>query len=322
MHNQPRFGKPTALAALALLLGCVLWAAGGQTPYEGTARELDWAERLARLSPDQPDAYFTLAEEAMDRGLLDEAARLFVLSAHLSPDALGSSSCLALAEVERRRGRGDFSRILTGMARMYGPSMNESPLDLGLSIHADQQTLSDVPARITACLGFYRRGEGARALNALELDPAVEAVIARYERTLRSVLAEVINWCRNHPRCEVCHNEVVQKCPACHGGADPGHCTVCDDRDFILCPSCGGRPGPLLSADRERTLLQIEVALMAGTGATWSQQLTLDVAQPRSVLDPSQVPAFYGIDPDECVYRDGHWSAPAAGNTVESESDQ
>ncbi|MBL1215860.1 MAG: hypothetical protein D8M59_00010 [Planctomycetes bacterium] len=281
--------------------------------------DADWVGRLEALTPDRPDAYFALAEEAVDETRLDLAARLFVISAHLSPEAHGASSCLGLAEVERRRGHVDLSRLLTGMARMYSPSPASPDEQLGATVQADRFSLGDVPTRITACLGFYRRGEGARALNALELDATIEAVITRYEQSLRSLLADVINWCGSNPRCEVCHNEVVQKCPACHGGADPGHCTVCDDHDFILCPSCSGLPGPALSVEQERQQIEIEVALLSGTSASWSQQFALDHGRPRAVIDPSQLPHLYDVDPEQCVYVTGEWKVPA---TSQSDPDQ
>lgn len=275
-------------------------------------------ERLESLTPEEPLEYFRLGEEAMDLHENQVAQRLFVLAATLDPANFGRSACLALAELAGRTDQPDERARLLGIAQMYSSTasddsnMNQSPAPITTDAATSQSagSASDSgPAMVSAFLGYYRQGEGSRALRALEINPETEPLLREYGRSLGSV-GSIISWLRANQRCETCRNERVLACPSCRGGADPARCSVCHDRRYIVCTTCDGDPGPELIAEQVNAMIRFEVAMLSGAGASWSAQIQLDTGRPRHVLDPKNLAASFDIDPTATIYRNGEWLAP------------
>lgn len=259
--------------------------------------------KLEMLNPDNPALYFLTGEDVMDQGDYNLARKLFVFAASLDSHTYGRSSCLALAEIANREGKMPEARRLQGAARLY-PGADIQPV---INNDAEDNKLRKIAARnISAMLGYYRHGEGAYALKALDFNEETEQLINQYHSSL-DMLSDVINRCRNHLRCPECHNEGVVKCPACRGGADPGRCAVCNNHIFILCRTCQGKPGSLISSAELDSMLRKEVALLSGKDASWAAQLELDSDMPGDVIDPTQLAYSFDIDVTRMLFRQGNW---------------
>jgi hypothetical protein len=275
-----------------------------EEPPTGPAITLE--SRLSALDPDEPVRYFLLGEDLMDEGQIDGARRLFVLASSLDPLNLGRSSCLALAELADREENPDEHKRLLGIARMYPAPPEAAEIELDNSSAIEHHRAA---ALISAMLGFYRRGEGAKALRSLELNGYTEAIMLEYGPSFGS-FADIISYCKSHSRCPECKGELIIKCYGCRGGADPGHCNVCGGDHFIICTDCGGKHGPELTSNEIDHMLNFEVALLSGRKTSWSSQITLDGGRPRPVLEPDSLASSFNIDVRETVYRDGRWMRP------------
>lgn len=284
--------------------------------------------RLAALTPDDPLAYFLLAEDAADMSQADLARQLFVLAAHLDPARFERSACLALADLADRQGDGESQRTLLGMASMAfgGHAADVVPADAGASpavaassgvgevspLTDRERAFRHAASRVSATLGYYRLGQGQRALAAFDVGPESEAIVRNYGRAFGS-LGRVLAFCRSYPRCPNCKSERVVKCSACRGtGVAEGRrdCPTCGGDKFVVCSTCRGRPGEAVSDEQLDAMLRFEVGLLARRGSTWPLQLDLDEGRPRPALESHRLPAMFNIDPTRTLYRDGQWLAP------------
>lgn len=265
-------------------------------------------ERLASLSPANAEAYFLLGEEAMEEAQLDTAARLFVLAASLDGERFGRSACLALAEIEKRRRRSALERDLRALASLLGGAGSAGPSDR-LDFRQAEREFRRAAALVSAMLGFYRQGDGQKALAALDLNAATEALVLEFGRSVGSI-GRIISFARNYPRCPTCRNERIIKCPTCRGGVTPGHCAACNGQHFIICNTCGGKPGETITPAEIDAMLRFEVALQSGLSAPWSARLAVDQDRPRPVLDLTMLPRWYDVNTTNTVYRDGAWTMP------------
>ncbi len=263
-------------------------------------------ERLAALSPANPEAYFLLGEEAIDESQLDTAARLFVLAAVLDGERFGRSACLALAEIEKRRGRSALERNLRSLASFLGSGVEAGSSEV-LDFRVAEREFRRAAALLSAMLGFYRQGDGQKALAALDLNAATERLVLEFGRSVGSI-GRIISFSRNYPRCPTCRNERIIKCPTCRGGVVPGHCGVCRGQHFIICNTCNGKPGETITPAEIDAMLRFEVALQSGAAAPWSARLSVDGDRPRPVLDLTMLPRWYDVNTTLTVYRNGAWT--------------
>lgn len=295
-----------------------LWSVGAQDPQPGEAAGDQAAavaaprpaldERLAALKPDQPGEYFLLGEEVMDEGQLDLAIRLFVLAARLDGATYGRSACLALAEIESRRERPMEERDLRSLASLLSGAENLAS-DASIGLAEAEREFRRSASLLSAMLGFYRQGDGQKALAALELNAATERLVKEFGRSFGSI-GQIISFCRNYPRCPSCRSDRIIRCPSCRGGNVPGVCALCRGQHFIVCNVCNGMPGERLTAGEIDAMLLFEVALQSGDAASWSARLAVDQARSRPVLDLSMLPRWYNINTAMTVYRDGQWIMP------------
>jgi hypothetical protein len=288
------------LQVVCLLSGLLLICLGAQPIVD------DLEARLAVLHPEEPLAYFLLAEEiayeAERDSDVDLAVRLFVLAMHLDAEDgegthLARSSCIALRDLTTDE---DLHRLLAGLEAYYANAplaeiqqMATSPYDVGPA-----GSWNDVEAALQA-LSEYRLGLG-RSAAAMLRRPSVYAILKPYEVALGS-LDEVITWCTRHPICRQCSNQRVL--PQGRGGED----TV----EPRLCPTCQGTPGPTLSADDLDDQLRLELALRQGRFGAWSVQLSVEGGTPLRPVDLQAVAELLGVDLSRSVWREGDWREPA-----------
>ncbi len=267
--------------------------------------ELTTSKALQSLDPAYPEDYFLLAEEADDDGNTGLARHLYVLAATIAPHQLGRSACLALADFAAQQEQYIERDRLKSISAMYPNRRAEVSLD----INVEQQRLAFQTAatQISAMFGYYRRGEGERALSVIEFGSAAAHNLTNTGSKLPST-SQIISYCNAHPKCQTCKGEQVVKCPACRGGTDPGVCRQCDGKHYIICPEHKTHT-PRLTDQQIHDMIQFEIALLGGPDVSWSKRLLLDNGAPKPILDPKHLPSSMGIDATKVWYYNGMWNA-------------
>lgn len=228
----------------------------------------DWVLRLEALSPDNPTAYFNLAEEIADEAETDAdrdlARHLFKLAGVLDADHLGRSACIALADLE---GYADEKRRLLALARLLDRRIAEP----NWLQHAESAT-TDTAAilALTKAFSYYRRGQGSRAITALQ-DGNADWLLAEY--------ADAIGG-------EARFRENAKRYK--NGEATP----VKEQRDLNAMLRL---EAALLAGDQNRT---------------WSGDLLLNRGRILVEVDPERLPEALGVDPSRSIYRNGNWTYP------------
>jgi hypothetical protein len=262
-------------------------------------------ERLAALRPDDPEAYFLLAEEVADGVLVrDQAAlarTLYVLAYELDRarpggGRLGASACLGLAAIERLEERRLWLTALAGVIdRRYASS--------DWNVPALDALPDEVLLRVAQVLGDARAARGRQADDAMR-DPLVMGILEEYEALLGDTgftggLSRLKAYARDWP-CPECRNERVV--PRRGPGVGPG--------EFRLCPTCNGNPGPRLTEEELFAHLRFESRLLSGLERSWAAQAAANMGAPLRDPDPAAVAPTMGVDPVRAVWRDGQWVAP------------
>jgi len=260
-------------------------------------------EDLSRLQPDDPVSYFRLGEKALDVRDYDPARRLLTLAAVLDPDDLGTSACLALAEMARMEGNAIDEAYFSAIARLFpGEGVHQNRAGI-IEHHTSQlETASEVAFLFGSC----RRGFGNAVHRVFGNASQLDLLLSMYP-DLQPIITRCLRWCEEHPSCPSCKNAGVVDCPVCRGGTDPGQCKTCHRLGFGLCRACRGQPGMILSDEEFLSFLMIEQALLGGSSASWSAQYELGHGQHRAILSPSHLADYVGIDARLTVYRDGRW---------------
>ncbi|TVQ53296.1 MAG: hypothetical protein EA377_08395 [Phycisphaerales bacterium] len=263
----------TGTARMILILSIVV----SMTTFIALAEDentIDWTDRLEALTPDDPLAYFELAEEIADAATSESdqntARHLFALAGVLTPERFGASAALALADLEASPTRAEQYR---GLATLLAPPESVFSTSLiGATLRDADATTDPVRARaLVEAFSLYRRGHGRRALRTLQRADAVETL-----HTLNPIFPGGTH-------------RFVQTAEGLHPGARP---TVSDD-------------------DLTR-LLQIEFALLAPNQVPWSVDLIWSRRAPLLEFNPGRLEETFGVDPDRTIYRDGRWVSPPA----------
>lgn len=276
------------------------------------AEPSDFSARLARLNPEDPAAYFTLAEDIADsageqgtsarRGAaLSIARRLFVLSAHLASRRptddnllLRHGAYLALASLAENA---DERRWLLAVASTVEPAhdgVRWEPAPRALAADAGTYDLA-------VALGRYRSGEFRRVRDTLRRHPDAEELLVRAgvapARAAALVSLLETDTARAPLACTRCKGDRVLRSFA-EGGFNAE-----------ICPQCSGNPAPVppLSAGAFAEQLRIESALLGASPASWSAQAGVVGLAPLRDIDPQAVAAHYAVDTNTPVYRDGSW---------------
>lgn len=271
----------------------------------GSNRIAGMTRRLESLSPSSPREYFLLGEEIasespddVDRRL---ARQLYVLAYEIDkrsqvPDPqLGGSVCLALAAIAESD---DEKRWLTALAETLAP---EGTPDMR---RIKSTTASRDPAAfdLATMLSFVRIGEGRRAEKLLE-KLGVGDLLEKCDKLL---LPGVGGAAQVRRRIDEWPN-----CPQCRG-----HRSVKDAAGVHLCPTCKGTPGPTLPPGELVGHIRTESSLLSGQQRSWAGQLIADAGATLRELDPSELPATFGVSAARPLWRSGAWvndpSAPAS----------
>jgi hypothetical protein len=293
-------------AALASLLLLVAAARQPQlppiAPPPATLMPPEITEKLVRLRPEDPQAYFNLAEEVADIAVepaqIELARALYVLAFDLDrrpgrPGALSASAALGLAQIERLERDRRWLRALAG-------SLDKRYVQQDWSVAAAASISEETAHRAATVLGLARSGDGREARKLIE-DKSVMDVLRRYERAIGSsgetgAISRITKYAQQWP-CPECGNaRVVSK--AVEGGAA-----------LRLCSTCRGNPGPKLSEDEFIAQLRFESYLLNGIQRSWAAQTIVDEGAPLRDPDPADLPDAMGIDVTRPYWRAGAWVA-------------
>lgn len=260
--------------------------------------------RLAALRPDNPLAYFELAEEIADtaedepRAIL--ARTLYVLAFELDRQKAGGGAsslapacALGIARIERLE---RDKRWLTAIAGAVDKRYALPDWNVGAS-----PSISDETAyKAATVLGLARAGEGREARRILD-QPGVSDVLKRYERAIGNTgqtgaLSRLAKYMQQWP-CSECGNARVVSKP---GEKGP---------ELRLCPTCRGNPGPKLDEEEYISQLRFEAALLNGIQRSWAAQVVVDQAAPLRDPDLNEVAPTFGVDPGKPYWDSGKWVA-------------
>jgi len=263
-----------------------------------------WKSRLEALRPQDPDAYFLLAEEVADAGQSDMAsrqlaARLYIIALNLdlarnpTRPSLAASACVALADLDRGAGEATW---LLALAQRLDPRQAR-PAWL---VQPASSTPDSVQYRIATALGMIRAGEGLQAKRILS-DRAVEPSFRAMDRVVRrmttmanrDLLREASRW-----PCPECANQRVVR----RLGVSPP--------EYRVCTTCDGTPGPNLSTFQLIEYLRLESYLLDVGQRSWGAQTLVDGGIPIVDPEPSSVARAFGVDPTQTLFRNGAWVAP------------
>jgi len=268
----------------------------------------DLEARLTALTPDDPRAYFLLAEELAAEVEVAPAARplaqsLFALSYELERAAAGGDSgrvdgafgrsvCLALASIASRD---DERRWLLALAR----SLDAARADPEFDAPGPGPTRREAALDLATALGYVRSGEGRRAKALLD-KPGVFDLLVQYQGLLSgpglSVGADTIRrYADQWPVCPECRNQRIVTRAGEGGGTKS------------ICATCRGNPGPRLSDEEVLLQLRLESALLSGIQRSWAAQVAIDAGAPLRDLDPAELGATYGVDASRPLWRNGQW---------------
>ncbi|MFO0962466.1 MAG: hypothetical protein U0625_06105 [Phycisphaerales bacterium] len=218
--------------------------------------------RLRALDPARSVEYLVLAEDVLDHaaagadGESDRALarRLAALAGALDVSRCGASAALLLAdsatnEAERARMR-SVAAVLGG----------------GGEAAAAAAPRLDAATALLQAFAAYRRGEGARAKEALARAGAAALLDA--------------------------HPELLS------GGAQ---------RFRAECDAM--RPGmaPAFTPAQSEALAALAASILAGSPRSWSEATVRTGAAPLPEVDIADPRSLFGVDPAECLWRDGAW---------------
>lgn len=260
----------------------------------------EFAPRLATLSPQDPLAYFLLAEEVADRARepadVQLAVTLYVLAFELDrrpgqPGTLAASAALGLSEITRlERDR----RWLLAMAGALDKRFAQPDWNVPASLSISEETA----LKAATAIGYARSGDGRDARRFLE-DPGTRDLLVRYDRAIGSsgetgALSRITKYASQWP-CPECGNarvltKLTEKGP-----------------DLRLCGTCRGNPGPRLSEEEFIAQLRFESYLLNGIQRSWAAQTMVDHGAPLRDPDPEDLAESMGVDPARPYFRDGKW---------------
>jgi hypothetical protein len=174
-----------------LVVGLVM--AANAAPGDGVAQPGPWMARVEALNPDDPMAYFELAEEIADASAEDSrrelARHLFALSGVLAPQRLGRSACLALADLEEDEHTKRRLLALAALLDERAGGLIVGPA--GETAYHDQASV----IAVTDALSFYRTGNGAKAVAALRTATAKD-ILDTYDSIFHGGSERFIEDCR------------------------------------------------------------------------------------------------------------------------------
>ncbi|MFG0286034.1 MAG: hypothetical protein ACF8R7_16575 [Phycisphaerales bacterium JB039] len=301
-------------ALLAMMLSLSAAAAQDTAPPDpigpGARRIAAIEARLAALAPQQPEAYYLLAEEVMQEAVEPEGvalARQLLLGAYALESEgarrrdLMASICLAIADLERVDSMAAWLRALAGV-------LDPRHAQIDWNVSAVPPVSDEAALGAARAVSLVLAGEGNLAMELLSR-PDVRAVMRRYEPLLSVTglpggLDRLERYARRWP-CPECRNErVVTR-------VGP------DGPESVLCNTCHGNPGPQIDEAEYLALLRFQGRMLQGVQRSWSAEIIASGGAPLLDPDPAQFLRIcrerYGLDPHAVLWRDGAWQRPTQG---------
>jgi predicted RNA-binding Zn-ribbon protein involved in translation (DUF1610 family) len=260
---------------------------------------------LSALSPANPLSYYLLAEEisdvAIDKGEMNLARRLFVLSIELSeisPEAdrnagfpLASSASVALADIETIQPR---KRWLLALAGRLDERYSAKRWD----VQEDEPETDEVALLLTEAIGLVLSGDGSLARERFD-DPRVLGL-------LESTRDAIDRPGTDASTSAIQREAKIWPCPEC------GNSRIVADRSQggsarRLCSTCRGNPGPVIDHDTFEAYIAYQSLLLAGVHKSWSAELAVGLSGPLLDPDVSEIAPMMRIDPELVYYRNGTW---------------
>lgn len=302
---------------------CALWGSsmafgqdqGPVDPAAGVAPitdlpVVDLVSRLERLRPQEPTAYFILAEEvgeaAHSIAQVDLARTLYVLAFELARSRgpgysqLAASACLGLAQLDPSDANRAWLESLAGASDPRYAQADWSRVAIG-------EVSDDTAFALATAMGYVRSGEGLRAAKILD-NPAVMDLLNQYEAMLSTTSSSggrlrLQRHIKAWPQCPECGNDRI----VTRKNSSPPVKT--------LCYTCRGNPGPVLSAAELVVHLRTESRLLSGIHRSWGAQYIAGLDAPIHDPDPDELALAYGVDPAKVYWRDGVWHETPDGTS-------
>lgn len=257
--------------------------------------------RLAALAPDDPGAYFLLAEEvaaeARSDAEYDLARQLFALSYQASrrngePASATAAVCVALADLTASEGD---RRYLLSLARSLDPRYSTPDWSGG----GDSPFAEATSYQAAVAIGLLRAGRG-RDLDRLLDDPAVaerfgEGTAATFGGSPSAAIAQGRRYAGAYPDDECRGRRVVAT-------RSP------EGRSYELCPICSGAVGPELDQVTRLSLVRDEGRLLGIASDSWAAQHRLDGGQVLRDPDPDEIFTIFAVRRDAYYWRGRSWS--------------
>ncbi len=231
------------------------------------------AERLAALSPSQPQEYREYAEELAEKKLDPEArvmaVRLFQIAAWLDPSKTGRGALLGLVSVARP---GEEEARFRAAAYLFDPRHDKALLRQASATTGKGKKEDDPVQGLLEALRQLRRGRGQQARAALA-PPAVSDELTAHQGILS-------------------REEFLAACSAKELSDEQLRKIL--ELELALDSRLGGH-----GEERAQTTL-----------ASWNDAVR---AGNLAGVPSLQFDKLTQFDPRECVYRQGKWQRPAAG---------
>ncbi len=292
---------------LAAVVALLLAGAGERQPGSGPASGLPstvpgLAERLTALNPQNPQAYFLLAEElaaeaGTDKPSRDVARTLFVLAFEMyrarnqpGDGELARSATLGLASLTRIEPE---RRWLAAIGDQVAPPGDRAA---SASARLPAAVPETVAFQLATAMGLARSGEGRRAEQYL-IREGVRELLALNQVAITGDPAAgqpVLKWIADWPACPTCKNRRI----------------VTRANESTLCPYCDGNPGPKLTDAELLKQFRAESFLLRGAYRSWSAQILADDGEPLRDPNPADLAVSFGVDPHATLWRNGGWVAP------------
>ena len=290
------------LPVMAAAFFVLLWvptAARASQP-EGPSRSSVFDEReiadAAALTPDDPEAYLTLAEEVLDRPDAPErielARQLLVRAVEYGrvrkgAERIAASAALALASMSTRASERQWLR---SVAATLHPDY--------AGLRATERTEHAAGARAAEVVTRLRAGEGLRPRELLS-DPDVRAVLSHHEAGLSAEgtigLADLDAAAKRQP------------CPGCGGRL---LATTQGSRSASVCLTCKGRSTLSVSNRDFASQVRLQLRLLGAARDRWGDATEAEMLPARD-SDAAEVAVVFGVDTKLSLWRDGAWQDSA-----------
>ncbi len=267
-----------------------------------------YSHHLKSLSPQNIDAYFTLAEEMLRSANTESdiklASQVLAIGAGLAQNAnkneLAASMCIALASVSTVP---ETYRILWDITLLLDPSRKSSWVQ-----HRDRRLSQVIQLRQSAARCLYAtRFSLHREASTLWEDTSVRRTILDTAQSLNLDPTEVrktINTLLSHAADDSCRGRVFL--------------TKREDGQThkVVCPDHSEPIGVGLSEDSLAMFIKLELALLKDRAATqssgWQINAYLDRLAPLKQPSIDFIYNHYHVDPQRPYWRQGRWTSKAS----------